>query len=351
MIRLGIVGCNYGRTVQLPAFRTDRRCEVIALAGSDMARTARLAQEAGIAHAFGNWADLVEDSKVDLIAVATPPALQPQIAMRALSLGKPVFVEKPLATSVAEAAAMLQQARASKRPTMIDFEFCEILAWQRAKSLLEAGALGRLRHLHALWNVENAATRLRLKGWKTSRTAGGGVLGNFVCHSFHYLEWFCGPLIGLSARLSGPPGRDPDDEKSTVVLALEFQSGASGSLAMSCASYLGSGHRLEFYGDDGTLMLVNESTDYMRGFRLLHARRPANSLAEIPLQDPLDAGFADGRIAPVARLVRRFFDAVEGDGEAVPGFAEGYRVQQLMDAAQRSHDLGRWLDVTPETQA
>ena len=245
---------------------------------------------------------------------------------------------------------MLQLARVAKRPNMIDFEFSEIIAWQHGKSLLEAGALGRLRHAHVLWNVENAATRLRLKGWKASRVAGGGVLGNFVCHSFHYLEWFCGPLMGLSARLSSPPGRDAD-EKSTAVLALEFQSGASGSLTMSCASYLGSGHRLEFYGDDGTLTLVNESRDYMRGFRLLHAKRPADSLAEIPVQDALDAGFADGRIAPVARLVRRFFDAVEGDGEAVPGFAEGYRVQQLMDAAQRSHDLGRWLDVTPETAA
>ena len=350
MIRLGIVGCNYGRTVQLPAFRTDCRCEVIAFAGSDMARTARIAQECEITRAFGNWADLVEDENVDAVAVATPPALQPQIATRTLSLGKPVFVEKPLATSVAEAAAMLQQARTAKRPAMIDFEFSEIMAWRRAKSLLEAGALGRVRHVHVLWNVENAATRLRLKGWKTSSGAGGGVLGNFVCHSFHYLEWFCGPLMGLSARLSSPPGRDAD-EKSTVALALEFQSGASGSLAMSCGSYLGSGHRLEFYGNDGTLMLVNESTDYMRGFRLLHAKRPAGSLAEIALQDALDAGFADGRIAPVARLVRRFFDAVEGNGEGVPGFAEGYRVQQLMDAAQRSHDLGRWLDVTPETAA
>jgi len=350
VIRLGIVGCNYGRTVQLPAFRTDRRCEVIALAGSDMARTARIAQECGIPHAFGNWVDLVEDRKIDVVAVAAPPALQSRIATRALSLGKPVFVEKPLATSVAEAAAMLQQARAAKRPTMIDFEFSEIIAWQRAKLLLEAGKLGRLRHVHVLWNVENAATRLRLKGWKTSLTAGGGVLSNFVCHSFHYLEWFCGPLVGLSARLSSPPGWDAD-EKSAVVLAFEFRSGANGSLTMSCASYLGSGHRLEFYGDDGTLMLVNQSTDYMRGFRLLHAKRPADSLAEIPLEDPLDAGFADGRIAPVARLVRRFFDAVEEDGKSVPGFAEGYRVQQLTDAAQRSHDLGRWLDVAPEAAA
>jgi predicted dehydrogenase len=350
VIRLGIVGCNYGRIVQLPAFRTDRRCEVIALAGSDEARTARMAEECEIPHAFGSWADLVGDGRVDAVAVATPPTLQPQIAMRALSLGKPVFVEKPLAPTATEAAAMLHKAREVRRPTMIDFEFAEIMAWQRAKSLLEAGALGRLRHVHVLWNVENAATRLRLKGWKTSRSAGGGVLGNFVCHSFHYLERFGGPLVGLSARLSSPPGRDAD-EKSTVALALEFQSGASGSLTMSCASYLGSGHRLEFYGDDGTLVLVNECTDYMRGFRLLHATRPATSLTEIPLQDPLDAGFVDGRIAPMARLVQRFFDAVEANGECVPSFAAGYRVQQLMDAAQRSHDLGRWLDVTPETAA
>ena len=42
MIRLGIVGCNYGRAVLLPAFRADPRCEVVALAGTDAARTAAL---------------------------------------------------------------------------------------------------------------------------------------------------------------------------------------------------------------------------------------------------------------------------------------------------------------------
>ena len=48
MIRLGIVGCNYGRTVQLPAFRLDPRCQVVAMAGSDPARTAELARQCGI---------------------------------------------------------------------------------------------------------------------------------------------------------------------------------------------------------------------------------------------------------------------------------------------------------------
>ncbi len=78
-----------------------------------------------------------------------------------------------------------------------------------------------------------------------------------------------GPLSRLSARLGGLP--DAADLQTTAAMALDFQSGALASLSMSCASYLGSGHRLEFYGEDGTLVLVNRSKDYMRGFELWHA--------------------------------------------------------------------------------
>ena len=71
MIRLGIVGSNYGRTVQLPAFRADPRCEVIALAGSDAARTAARAHDAGVPKAYGDWRALVEDEDVQAVAIAT----------------------------------------------------------------------------------------------------------------------------------------------------------------------------------------------------------------------------------------------------------------------------------------
>src|SRR4029453_3958608 len=61
VIGIGIVGCNYGRTVLLPAFRADPRCEVVALAGTDAARTAELARVAGVARGLGDWRALVED--------------------------------------------------------------------------------------------------------------------------------------------------------------------------------------------------------------------------------------------------------------------------------------------------
>jgi predicted dehydrogenase len=345
LIRLGIVGCNYGRNVQLPAFRADPRCEVFALAGSNAARAAEIARAANLPKAYGDWRALVEDSTVQAVAIATMPALQAQIAIRALELGKPVFAEKPMASSLDDAAAMLRQAQLSRLPTMVDFNFHQIVSWQRTKSMLDAGVIGALRHVAVDWHVENRAVQMRMRNWKTLRDDGGGVLGNFVSHCFHYLEWFCSPIVRLTTRLSSLPG--DDDLQTTAVMAIEFAAGQLASLSMSCASYLGGGHRIAFYGDDGTLLLHNPGADYMRGFVLLHARRPAEALAPIAVDDPADAQYPDGRIAPVSRLAKRFFDAIETSGTAQPDFAAGYRVQQLIDVAQRSHRQGKGVEVAP----
>jgi predicted dehydrogenase len=342
VIRVGIVGSNYGRTVLLPAFRTEARCEVVALAGTDAARTAALARAANVARGLGDWRALVEDSAVEAVAIAVPPDRQPEVARRALDLGKPVFVEKPLAADLPGAQAMLESAHRSGKPTIIDFNFPELPAWRRAKSMLDEGAVGRLRHAVVTWNVENQATRLRLESWKTRSDGGGGLLGNFVSHCFYYLEWLCGRISGVSAHVFPLPDRNAE---SSIALALAFASGAGGSLQMSCASFLGSGHRIELYGDDGTLVLANPTTDYFRGFELRHGRRGDLALNAVAIEDADADHPSDSRIAPVSRLVRRFIDACETGGPAAPGFAEGYRVQCLIDAARRAHASGRWIEV------
>jgi predicted dehydrogenase len=344
VIRIGIVGCNYGRLIHLPAFRLDSRCDVVALAGTDSARAAELARAAGIPLSFDNWIDLVEHPDIDAVTIATPPALQPAIALRALELGKPVFAEKPMAADLAGAKAMAQAAANSGRTTMVDFNFSAIPCWRKTKALLDQGAIGRLRHIAVNWNVENQTTRMRLDNWRAKGGDGGGALGNFVSHSFHYMEWLCGPICGLSARLSGPP--DAPTMETNASISVAFGSGAAGSLAMSCASYLGSGHRLEFYGEDGSLTLINTTSDYMRGFELRLARRPAATLALVEVDDPTDRGFpADGRIAPVSRLAADFLDGISHARPAWPGFAEGYRVQTLLDTARRAHKGGCWLEI------
>jgi hypothetical protein len=75
VIGIGIVGCNYGRTVLIPAFRGDPRCEVVALAGTDSARTVRLARASNVARGFGDWRALVEEPAVAVVAIAVPPSI------------------------------------------------------------------------------------------------------------------------------------------------------------------------------------------------------------------------------------------------------------------------------------
>src|SRR5436305_14446025 len=103
MIGVGIVGCNYGRRVLIPAFRDDPRCEVIALAGTDAERTAEFARAANVACGLGNWRALVEQDDVAVVAIAVRPDPQPAMAHSALELGKPVFLENPLAANVTDA--------------------------------------------------------------------------------------------------------------------------------------------------------------------------------------------------------------------------------------------------------
>jgi predicted dehydrogenase len=347
VIKLGIIGSNYGRMVLLPAFRSDARCEVVALGGSNALRTAELAKEAGISKSYADWRALIADKDVEAVVIATLPSLQAEIAIAALEAGKPVFAEKPMAGDLAGAQAMLNAANKSGLPTGIDFNFTRIMAWQRAKELLEARSIGALRHVTVHWHVESRAIQMRMRNWKTAGgNDGGGVLGNFISHCFHYLEWFIGPIGGMQARVSGLP--DDKELQATVAMALQYESGPQISLSMSCASYAGIGHRIEFFGEDGTLVLHNPTADYMRGFDLTVAKRPGAS-ERIVVEDAFDAQFPDGRIAPVSRLANKFFDAIEsGQPNSAPDFNAGYRVQRLIDAAQRSNRDGHWVDFAAE---
>lgn len=307
MIRLGIFGKNYGAKVLAPAFALDPRCEAVDVLGRD----------ANVDH----WLD-----RLDAVAIAVPPAVQPTIAMMALARGIPVFAEKPFGSEWA-ARCMLEASLG--HVTAVDFNFTEVPAFTKTKAMLQHGYIGQLRHVTATWHVENEATRLKLDHWKTCDSAGGGVLGNFASHSLHYLEWFCGKIIQLSGRLAQAP--DMPNLDTTVTAECRFAGGASGALVVSCAAPLGSGHRIEFYGSEGTLVLNNVSYDTMRGFVLRHGTRATKELRFVDVElDPLDTQ-ADGRIAPSSRLASKFLDRIEGHQVSAPDFAAGYRVQTLID--------------------
>ena len=318
-IQIALIGTGFGNKVLSPVIQRNPFCELKAVANSS-----------------SNWRRVVSAADIDAVVIATPPRNQAPIALLAMQNKKHVFCEKPLALSAAQAQKLLTAARRVGVSHVVDFEFPEIAAFRKAKSLLEKGFIGKIRHVAVSWNVETLANKMRVQSWKTETREGGGALFSFVCHSFYYLEWFAGNIKKLDARLFHTRGL-PGSGDTLAHLFLEFKSGAAATLSMSTDAIFGNGHRIEFYGEKGKIVLDNPTADYAKGFKLFLGTRKDSGMQEIRCGDKAMSPCTDGRIEPVSRLFNRFVFWIQTGKATRPSFKEGCRVQYLLDAAWTSH--------------
>lgn len=289
-----------------------------------------------IPHATNHWRELVDNPDVHALALAVPPSLQAEIALAAAKAGKHLFCEKPLALNLEQATEIVTAAGESGIVHAMDFIFGEIPPWLKMHELLKASAIGKIRQVTLAWRTETYTYRTRSRNWKTSASEGGGTLNNFASHSLYYLEWLFGPVKRLLSYLSP---RESEVE-ARVDAWLEFAAGFPGTISISADAFLGSGHKLEVYGESGTLVLENTTSDYANGFRLLLGSREGDKLG------PVDVGSADthkdGRIYPVSQIAGRFIEAILQRRKVTPNLEHGARVQALTDALRLAHRNGSW---------
>ena len=340
LIRIGVVGLGFAQQVLIPAFRSDSRCVVAGICARRFDRAGQVAQNLGIPRAYRDSREMIADPGLAALAIAAPPAVQAGIALEAARAGKHLFCEKPLALDAAGAAHIIAAARAARIAHAIDFEFPELDAWQKARRVIQAGTLGKLRQAVLNWRVESYSYRAQTgPSWKTQAGPGGGTLNNFGSHAFYNLEWLFGPIRRLAARFS----RHETETEARVDLWAETAGGLPLNAAIAADAYLGPGHCLEIYGDAGSLRLENATADHLRGFTLRVATRSRAEYERLPTDE--DPGGQDGRILPVSRLVRRFLDAIESNGQVTPSLVDGMRVQFLLDAARAAARAGSWQEV------
>ena len=108
---VGIIGLGYGRA-HIAGFQA-AGIQVLALCQRNTEAAAAVARQYQVPHVFGRWQDMLEQARPDIVVVATPPALHLPILKAATAAGCHVVCEKPLATSSAEARAMVAAAAAT----------------------------------------------------------------------------------------------------------------------------------------------------------------------------------------------------------------------------------------------
>ena len=360
-VKVGIVGTGFGRSVHLPGFRALDDAVVVGIASNNPARAAQVSREFSLPMSFPSWRDLVAHPDIAAISVATPPNLNEEIVLAALSCGKAVLCEKPLAMNVSQAARMLNEARLAGVVHMVDFEFREIPHWRLLKRFLDDEYVGRLRHISITWHIQSWARASRPWSWRSDLTQGGGVLALFGVHVLDYVEWLFGPVASLSSHLHTTITERPDqDHRISQVtsedccnLLLVMSDSTPVNISVSAVANAGRGHWIEVYGERKTVVLGSgDLTDYCKGFKLLEAGPGETDLRSLQVPEDLEyrADYPDGRIAPFVSLAGRFVDAVKlNKRDCSPSFVAGMRAQMLIDCARQAHSEGTWVDV-PKTE-
>lgn len=337
---MAIVGIGFGQHVHVPAFRADPRSRVAAICASTEERARKVADRLEIERAFGSWREVCACPDIDAVSISVPAALQPEIVQLAAQHGKHVFCEKPLATTEEGARSALESAVSAGIVHAMDFEFRAIPHWRRAREICRSGVLGRLRQIAVTWRVETMAYRDGRQSWKTSAPDGGGTLNLFGSHVLDYVEWIFGRVSRVACRMEPRTGARGD---ARVDAWLELESGAPVVASIAADAFCGPGHRIDVYGDEGTLILENPTNDYASGFRLSQATRATGRLEEVM---GASRGDTDGRVLAVGAVVNGFIDRILGVGDSavseLPTLVDGLRSQELAGRLLRSNASGSW---------
>ncbi|MCA1218112.1 Gfo/Idh/MocA family protein [Streptomyces sp. 8L] len=344
------------------------RPRMAAVCGRDGTAVRDAAARLGWEAAETDWRALIARDDVQLVDVCTPGASHAEIAIAALEAGKHVLCEKPLANSVAEAEEMTRAARAARargQVAMVGFNYRRVPAVAYARTLVEQGRLGTLRHVRVTylqdWLVDPAFPLT----WRLRREdAGSGALGDLGAHIVDLVQYLTGEpiagvsalsetfvrerpvLSGASAGLSGAGGDalGPVTVDDAAVFTGRL---ASGALASFEATRYAAGRKnaltLEINGSAGSLAFDLERLNELSFHD--HTEQAATAgfrrvLVTEPEHPYLAAWWPPGHVLgyehTFVHQVRDLVEAVAGGADPVPSFADGLQVQRVLAAVEES---------------
>jgi len=335
VVNFGIIGFGLHAVKRLmPGFALARNCRVTALSRRDLAKAQASARQHDIPLAFDSAEQLCRSSQVDAVFVATPNACHLQDVLVATACGKPVLCEKPMAIHADQCRQMVEAARKARVMLGVAqvFRFEESTAWFREH--LAAGRIGK--PVFARSEFSFPAVHGHARSWiNDPAVAGGGPVADVGVHCIDTLRFILqDEVLRVSAREIA--GKVPGTLETGAGLLLEFSRGTLATVMVSFQSEYRT--PLEVVGETGAL----RADDALNVERQIHLElRQSGAVVETRT--------VSNQLA-YARQVDAFAAAVEGKAEfPIPG-EEGWRNQEILDAAYRSIQSGRTEKLGPTSR-
>ncbi len=322
-VRWGVIGVgNVCEVKSAPAMNLVPNSHLIAVMRRDEAKVMDYAQRHKVSKWYTDAADLVNDSEVNAIYIATPPHVHLELTKLAAEAGKPVYVEKPMARTYAECEQMIASCKKAGVPLYVAYYRRRLPHFMEIKKLLKAGTIGDVRtvHINLKQTLKPGLVANLYENWRVNpEIAGGGYFYDLASHQLDLLDFFFGPITKAQGYAINQAGAYSAED--AVMANFVFGNGVVGSGNWCFSSSENSEtDEIVIYGNKGKISF--ETFGKGEFFLEADSKSPFHFKTELPkhIQQPLIASI-------VADLL--------GNGECPSTGISGARTNWVMDRITR----------------
>ncbi len=323
-MKVACIGMGWWSDVLADAIKRSGRLTIAACYSRSQDKREKFAAKYGC-RAARSYEEILNDRSIEAIINTTPNAAHLETTAAAARAGKHVFLDKPIANTIADARALTEACRKAKVVLALGYQRRRESHFRFVKSEIEKGAFGKLVNAEANISRDRLG-KIDLSSWRyTAEGMPGGVMLQIGIHYADVLEYLLGPVKSVSGQFVRLvlPGDNPD----VASLILEHENGALSTLNASYAS-ASEYYLMNVYGKEATAYY-----DMHNGLRVLKRGTTEARPVACPKNDP------------IADELEEFARAARGDGEPEMNGERSTRSLAVILAGIRSAKEGRRVEV------
>ena len=265
MVNVGVIGCGKIAQVRhLPEYADNKDCKIVGVYDINGERAGQIAEQYH-AKAYASVEELLADQSIEAVSVCTANATHAEIAIAALKAGKHVLCEKPMAISLEQCEAMVNEAKRNQRFLMIGHNQRLAKAHAEARKLVEKGEIGKILTFRTTFGHQGPETWTidpAINWFFDKKSAVFGAMADLGIHKTDLIQFLTGQRVSrVNAYLGTLDKRDKNGNligvDDNAICIYQMTDGTVGTMTASWTMYGLEDNSTVLYGTDGVLYIYD----------------------------------------------------------------------------------------------
>jgi len=329
VIKVGVIGCGYWGPNLIRNFSSLSECKVKSICDIDPERLSHMKKLYPGVETSSDLEHITNDPEIDAIAIATPVYLHFEMAKKSLLAGKHTFIEKPMASSVAQCQELIQLAEKQKLTLMVGHTFIYTPAVRKIKEIIDSGEVGEIFYI--------SSRRLNLGLFQKDINAAWDLAPHDIAIILFILQH---PPISINCQGKAHVVQGIED---VINLSMNFSNGGFATIHSSWLDPLKI-REMKFVGSKK--MIVYDDTEPLEKIKIYDKRVEVPPHYDTFEEFQYSYHYGDmyapfiKQVEPLKVQCNHFLECIKSGAKPDSSGLEGLKVVQILEAASESLKKG-----------